>query len=770
MKFKDNNEAADFWYYVIGVNIGPANSIEKKPIIPWKELQNNELPEEQLKQWKQEDKFKDGIFIVTGKVWRSSHKNQYLCCVDADNQKGIDELCPSGIDFIAKNTLVEQHKNTKGKGHFYFYTTKPVRNKDPDILDGEMKPKIEIKSENRIVYCTPSMHKDGSRYEILGKNIPAVLDQIEAQVNEICKKHGIGYLEKKQRKKIDELRKGSSEGSRNQDIFDYIKEYRKLNPNKSLEFLIELALEKNKLNKPPLEEEEVITTIKSNYYNYDFDKKEDVQPLTLSEEEYQRGIEQSRKSLIETVEKHFPERSFVLLICLAVKAQLLIEHITQPFALWLLGNPSTKKTTILELVDSLGESYLTDKFTPKSFVSHSANVKKNELKDIDLLPKIKGKVFITPELAPLITGNEDTLTENFGILIRVLDGHGLWLDSGVHGGRGYKGNYCFMMLGAAVDIPYKIWAILGNLGPRLYFLRIPDPLDSISERKAELLKSFNDVPYEIKVKECRKVLKEYWKYVKSRPGDNKIVWNREKDDSYTREKIADATILLAKLRASIKTYQTRDGNSSGTNYNFEMPIEEYPDRAFHALYNMARGNAVLYGRNYITKDDLSVIFPIALCSAEREKVALFKLLIENNGKVDSDTFVEKARVARNTALKHMELLRKVGIVTKEDVSETTKPKIIIELKKDFEWFLSDEFKVYWNSFIGLHTPKMFALSKKDKEYANKKGVRSSQKTLEADLKDTSLLLCGNCDMPLMECNCTLNEKQLTKTKKTMTNN
>ena len=753
MKFKDNNEAADFWYSVIGVNVGPANSIEKKPIIPWKDLQNNELPEEQFKQWKQENKFKDGIFIVTGKVWRSSHKNQYLCCVDADNQKGIDELCPSGIDFIAKNTLVEQHKNTKGKAHLFFYTHKPVRNKDPDILDGEMKPKIEIKSENRIVYCTPGMHNDGSRYEILDKNIPAVLDQIESQVNEICKKHGISYLEKKQKPSSELAKGGVKVGNIHNSLIKYAN-FLLFKAGLDYNTYIFEMKRWNQINEQPEHEPKFSNDVKDCWEHYLENKPtENIQPLTLSEEEYQRGIEQSRKSLVETVEKHFPGRSFVLLICLAVKAQLLIEHITQPFALWLLGNPSTKKTTILELVDSLGESYLTDKFTPKSFVSHSANVKKNELKDIDLLPKIKGKVFITPELAPLITGNEDTLTENFGILIRVLDGHGLWLDSGVHGGRGYKGNYCFMMLGAAVDIPYKIWAILGNLGPRLYFLRIPDPLDSITERKAELLKSFNDVPYEVKVKECRKVLKEYWKYVKSRPGDNKIAWNREKDDSYTREKIADATILLAKLRASIKTYQTRDSNSSGSNYNFEMPIEEYPDRAFHALYNMARGNAVLYGRNYITKDDLSVIFPIALCSAEREKVALFKLLIENNGKVDSDTFVEKARVAKNTALKHMELLRKVGIVTKEDVSETTKPKFIIELKKDFEWFLSDEFKVYWNSFIGLHTPKMFALSKKDKEYANKKGVRSSQKTLEADLKDTSLLLCGVCDMPLIECKC-----------------
>jgi len=80
-----------------------------------------------------------------------------------------------------------------------------------------------------------------------------------------------------------------------------------------------------------------------------------------------------------------------------------------------------------------------------------------------------------------------------------------------------------------------------------------------------------------------------------------------------------------------------------------MPIEEDPERASNALYNLARGHAVLYGRNFITKDDLSVVIPVALSSAERERVALFKLLIENKGKIDSKNFEEKSGVSKNTA-------------------------------------------------------------------------------------------------------------------------
>jgi hypothetical protein len=42
-----------------------------------------------------------------------------------------------------------------------------------------------------------------------------------------------------------------------------------------------------------------------------------------------------------------------------------------------------------------------DDFTPASFVSHAANRKKSQLESIDLLPRVKDKVMLTKELAPL---------------------------------------------------------------------------------------------------------------------------------------------------------------------------------------------------------------------------------------------------------------------------------------------------------------------------------------------------------------------------------
>ena len=58
-------------------------------------------------------------------------------------------------------------------------------------------------------------------------------------------------------------------------------------------------------------------------------------------------------------------------------------------------------------------------------------------------------------------------------MTRVLDGHGYESDTGAHGHRGYNEPMMFVWIGAAVDIPYKVHKLLGTLGPKLYFLRLP---------------------------------------------------------------------------------------------------------------------------------------------------------------------------------------------------------------------------------------------------------------------------------------------------------
>ncbi|HSF50855.1 MAG TPA: hypothetical protein VLA74_08860 [Nitrososphaeraceae archaeon] len=125
--------------------------------------------------------------------------------------------------------------------------------------------------------------------------------------------------------------------------------------------------------------------------------------------------------------------------------------------------PSSMKTKVIEILRKWHYSYFIDKFTAKSFVSHSATVAKDKLKEVDLLPRIKDKIVLTPELSPLFTGKEEDTKEQFGIITRLLDGNGLETESGVHGKRGYYGDYMFTWIGAAVDIPHSVYKFLSTI-------------------------------------------------------------------------------------------------------------------------------------------------------------------------------------------------------------------------------------------------------------------------------------------------------------------
>lgn len=440
----------------------------------------------------------------------------------------------------------------------------------------------------------------------------------------------------------------------------------------------------------------------------------------LTEDEFRIKLAKFRREFEGKIEENFSNITFALIANLSVVAQLLIEDITQPFMLINMGNPSSYKTTMLIIINALEECFKIDKFSPKSFVTHAANTKKEELEKIDLLPKIKNKTLITPELAPLFSGDEKQLIENLGLLTLLLDGNGLETASGVHGKRGYSGDYHFMWLGAVVDIPHKVWKVLGTLGFKIYFLRLVQENDDEKTQKEKIKQTMKAIPYKEKITKCMESTVLFWSVIKKNSilNDGKATWNKEKDDEKTFERIIEVSVLLSKLRGVVPTWHTED--SGGSNYHYEMPTIENPIRASNALYNLARGHALLCGRNFITKEDLTVVISVSLSSTARERVALMKLLIENNGRVNTEQFEESAKVSKATALKNMELLHILELVEWEKEETETKPRRAIRLKEGFLWLISDEFKEYWNQWT--HTSDFSKLSREKKENLEKNVV------------------------------------------------
>ena len=74
---------------------------------------------------------------------------------------------------------------------------------------------------------------------------------------------------------------------------------------------------------------------------------------------------------------------------IAFQKILNIKGCTLPFAGIVLGRPSSLKTVGLGMFRKWKNSFYTDNFSAKAFVSHSTSVPKKDLEKIDLLPKIR---------------------------------------------------------------------------------------------------------------------------------------------------------------------------------------------------------------------------------------------------------------------------------------------------------------------------------------------------------------------------------------------
>lgn len=192
------------------------------------------------------------------------------------------------------------------------------------------------------------------------------------------------------------------------------------------------------------------------------------QSIVDSSEDWQVQLVSKYQNLKNVCNDNLPGLWDSLEFELSIQKILNIKDCTLPFVGIILGRPSSLKTVGIEMFRKWINTFYTDSFSAKSMVSHSTAVKKEELAKIDMLPKIKNKYLLTPELSPTFAKKDDDLIEILGILTRILDGHGYESDTGAHGHRGYNEPIMFVWAGAAVDIPYKVHKYLGTLGPKLY--------------------------------------------------------------------------------------------------------------------------------------------------------------------------------------------------------------------------------------------------------------------------------------------------------------
>ncbi|MGH9878613.1 MAG: hypothetical protein ACRD5H_13330, partial [Nitrososphaerales archaeon] len=385
-------------------------------------------------------------------------------------------------------------------------------------------------------------------------------------------------------------------------------------------------------------------------------------------------------------ELHFADVWLSVEFLLSVARILNIKNCNLPFMGIVLGKPSSSKTLGIELFRGTRHTYFTDSFSAKSFVSHNSNMDEERLREIDLMPKIKNNIFLTPELAPIFSARDEDLMAIFAIITRILDGQGFESHTGAQGHRGYTGEHMFVWLGAAVEIPRKVHKLLSSLGPKLYFLRLRVK-DAAENDDVEVVLADN---FSLKRNEVAGTMSEYLDWFERGPtlevidGIPKVVWQH--DDKTSIRYIVRLAKLLANLRGYVPTWESRD--TQGTDYAYALPIIEQPSRAMTQLRNLARGHALSQGRMSIVREDLKIVVKVVLSTAPIERVSIFDLLLAHNGTLRTHEIMDGLNTSSPTAKRTMTELKALGLV--EMVQNEGEWQIT--LRSEFSWFLDKEFQ------------------------------------------------------------------------------
>jgi len=365
---------------------------------------------------------------------------------------------------------------------------------------------------------------------------------------------------------------------------------------------------------------------------------------------------------------------------LSVSMQMRIEGVQYPFTVFFTGN-ATDKNFITKCFKDNSNFYYTNTFTPKSIVSHSPRIKTWKIRENDLLPKIRNKVLFSSNSDALFLGNKPTVTDNITIMDSVLDGNGYESHSAVFADRGYKGNYNFVWLGTITNLNDKFWSSIGMMNNKPLFFELNNQSSNSIDELTSLV-SNGDVEESI-VEQIKKI----WEIISrvSHNGEKHLKWNSEKDDKKTIENISKICVFLSHIRAHITTKNTRESTSGGTNYNFTTPKFEDSKKLMNTLYNLARGHALLYGRDHLLPEDLEIILHVMQSSIPKDRMNILKLLIQKKESVNTREIENYLQVSKATALKEMKKLRLTGIVEDTNTIPTTKPIHEIKLKESYEW-------------------------------------------------------------------------------------
>jgi len=403
----------------------------------------------------------------------------------------------------------------------------------------------------------------------------------------------------------------------------------------------------------------------------------------LKEPNIDIGLSQIAKAygeMREVIRQHYPALWPQTHAFLSAMSSLCFADFSLPVTMIAIGPSGSGKTEPLTWIMRSGSEHIirSDSFTPKSFVSHSANIKKDDLKKIDLLPRLKDRCLCTKELAPLFAGREDDLRVAFAQLTSVLDGEGLVSSSGTQGTRGYEERIIFAWLGATTPPQNRVFQLMAALGTRLFFFSTDVKRPSASDYAAILSSKVKKANGK---EECQATIKKYTSLLFESIPVRSLPFDKIKIPEPIAASIGLLTDALTRLRGSLSLGE----GDTPCDDRHGAPAIEHGWRAIQVLGALAKGSALARGVRVVEADDYRFVRHVCLSSMPEYRRLTFEALLSRGGEVSALDVARLSVMAKKTAHHYLKELHILGIVESEIDEEPYRYR----LKDEFRGLLDE---------------------------------------------------------------------------------
>lgn len=355
---------------------------------------------------------------------------------------------------------------------------------------------------------------------------------------------------------------------------------------------------------------------------------------------------------------------------LSAHATLLLRGQTGGIGLVITGPSGSGKTTVLKFLEGLDEMvYRSDDVTPASFVSHDSSKNEEQLKEVDLLPRIKRKTLLSRDMATWFAGDQEAVYKRMSIMAPLMDGDGYTRDTGSHGQRGYTGGeYRFNFIGATTPLKSRAWQAMGTVGNRLVFHEKRGTSDTASVVD-DVIGGSN---YGERVKRCQESVHAFLQQL----------WDETEGVGSVEFTESPAPEVWSVLECLTRLVQhSRAPLIEGT------PQPEGGHRIAQTLFSIAQGHALLHGRQRVEIEDMHICGRIALSTMPSERRPIIRALVNpaSEGELTAREVEAIAGVTRPTAHSRMELLGTLGMATCREIEGDGRESKIVELGAEFRW-------------------------------------------------------------------------------------